>query len=82
MHNRHSSAKECGDPFREPSETPILSVNIANHTVATLDGLLFSKHVPYSQCRVDGGSPPVFIDGAPGVDFMRRYGIPADFASL
>ncbi len=22
------------------------------------------------------------IDGAPGVDFMRRYGIPADFASL
>ncbi len=66
MHNRHSSAKECGDPFRELSETPILSVNIANHTVATLDG----------------GSPPVFIDGAPGVDFMRRYGIPADFASL
>lgn len=66
MHNRHSSAKECGDPFRELSETPILSVNIANHTIATLDG----------------GSPPVFIDGAPRVDFMRRYGIPADFASL
>ncbi len=40
-------AKECGDPFRALSEIPILNVNIANQTVATLDG----------------GSPLVLING-------------------